>query len=58
MDKWALELHIRRSRPVSKLEFIKAKTAGKRVLDLGCVRHNASFALSDPDWLHAQISAS
>lgn len=55
MDKWALELRIRRSRPVSKLEFIKAKTTGKRVLDLGCVRHNASFALSDPNWLHAQI---
>jgi len=24
-------------------------------LDLGCVRHNADYALSDPNWLHRKI---
>lgn len=55
MDKWALNTLIRNGSTVNKLEFIKEKSKGKSVLDLGCVRHSSDFALSDPDWLHKHI---
>ena len=28
----------------------------KNVLDIGCIRHSAEFAVSDPNWLHKKIS--
>ena len=45
------------SSPVNKEEFIKHKCTGKKVLDLGCIRHSADFAIKDPDWLHGQIKS-
>lgn len=55
MDKWSLNALIKKGELVNKLSFIKRKAKGKSVLDLGCVRHNADFALSDPNWLHKHI---
>lgn len=55
MDKWSLNALINKAKAVNKLDFIKTKSKGKSVLDLGCVRHSADFALSDPNWLHKHI---
>lgn len=55
MDKWKLNDLIRKGKTVNKLQFIKNSAKGKSVLDLGCVRHNADFAFSDPNWLHKHI---
>lgn len=43
--------------PVDKEFFVMERCKGKSVLDLGCVRHNADFALSDPMWLHQKIKS-
>lgn len=40
---------------VNKLDFIKNKCRDKSVLDLGCVRHNATYSMSDPNWLHRHL---
>ena len=42
---------------VSKVDFIIEACRNKTVLDLGCIRHSAEFALSDPNWLHKHIKA-
>lgn len=55
MDKWSLNTLIKKGNVVNKLDFIKEKSKGKNVLDLGCVRHSADFALSDHNWLHKHI---
>ena len=41
--------------PVSKELFIQDACQGKVVLDMGCIRYNADFALHDPNWLHNKI---
>lgn len=40
---------------VNKVEFIKTACKDKDVLDLGCIRHSAEFALNDPNWLHTHL---
>lgn len=57
MAKYDLRRKISTSRPVKKVEFICNACKGKMVLDLGCVRHSADFALADPEWLHKKIKA-
>lgn len=48
---------IKGSKPVDKVTFIMERCKGMTVLDLGCVRHNADFAMSDPMWLHHKIKS-
>lgn len=55
MDKWMLTTLITKGNAVNKLDFVKERSKGKSVLDLGCVRHSADFALSDQNWLHKHI---
>jgi len=57
MDKFILAQKIKSSKVVDRGLFIQERCRGKRVLDLGCVRHNAAFALKDPDWLHKKIAS-
>ena len=40
---------------VDKNKKILELCKNKSVLDLGCIRHSADFALKDPNWLHKQI---
>ena len=54
-NRYALSEKIRASRTVSKEHFIQEACRNKTVLDLGCIRHSAEFALKDPDWLHNKI---
>lgn len=46
---------LRKTKPLNRISFIQEKCKGKRVLDLGCIRHSADFALRDPNWLHKKI---
>src|SRR3990172_3495588 len=55
MDRFALGYKIRTSEPINKEAFIQEKCRGKTVLDLGCIRHSAEFALGDLNWLHKKI---
>ncbi|NJN98370.1 MAG: methyltransferase domain-containing protein [Anaerolineales bacterium] len=57
MDKFALWKKAINSKPVNKVMFIEEKCRGKTVLDLGCVRHNADYAVKDPNWLHKKIQS-
>ncbi len=55
MDKYELASQLKNAKPVCKDIFIQQKCSGKSVLDLGCIRHNAEYALKDPNWLHQKI---
>jgi len=44
-----------KSTPVNNEAYIMESCNGKRVLDMGCVRHSAEFAISDPAWFHERI---
>src|SRR5262249_12891589 len=57
MTKFELVKKIKQSKPISKAAFIAEKCSGKKVLDMGCIRHNADVAMADPNWLHAKIKA-
>ena len=55
MDRFDLADMLRNTKPVDREAFICEKCRGKTVLDLGCIRHSAEFALTDPGWLHKKI---
>jgi len=55
MNKFELADMIKAAKPVNKESFIADMCAGKAVLDLGCIRHSAEFALKDATWLHKRI---
>jgi len=57
MTKYELRRKIAGSASVDKENFIQQSCAGKAVLDLGCIRHSAEFAVTDPDWLHEKIKS-
>jgi len=57
MNKFDLADMIKRTRPVNKESFISDRCKGKTVLDLGCIRHSAEWALKDTNWLHKRIKA-
>ncbi len=57
MDRFQLSERLSKSSPIKRVEFIQEKCRGKNVLDLGCIRHNLDFAISDPNWLHKKIKA-
>jgi len=57
MNKFELADMIKAAKPVNKESFIADMCAGKAVLDLGCIRHSAEFALKDASWLHEKIKA-
>ena len=57
MDKFKLTKLIERSREVVKEDFLQQRCHDKVVLDLGCIRHSAEFALKDPRWLHMLIKS-
>lgn len=46
---------IKRGEPIDKVRFICDFCRGKKVLDLGCVRHSADYSLNDPEWVHKRI---
>lgn len=54
-NKYELASRIKEAEPVMKETYIVNKCRNKMVLDLGCIRHNAEYALKDPAWLHAKI---
>ena len=54
-DRFTLAAMLRRAPVVEKERFIEDACRDKVVLDLGCVRHSAEFATSDPNWLHGRI---
>ena len=54
-DKFPLAKNIRKNTPVEKVEIICSYCRGKKVLDVGCVRHSADYALNHPNWLHRKI---
>lgn len=55
MDRFQLARMLKSSPPVGKEQFIEQCCRGKSVLDLGCIRHSAEFAATDPNWLHRRI---
>ncbi len=57
MNKFELADMIKKSKPVNRESFICDRCRGKVVLDLGCIRHTAEFALKDENWLHKRIKA-
>lgn len=57
MTKYELRKKITESAPIDKEKFIQGICTGKTVLDLGCIRHSADFALADPNWLHKKIKS-
>ena len=54
MERFYLSDLISKSQVIEKESFIKQKCKNKVVLDLGCIRHDASFA-NNPNWLHNEI---
>jgi len=54
MERFFLSDLISKSQVIEKESFIKQKCKNKVVLDLGCIRHDASFA-NNPNWLHNEI---
>ena len=54
-DKYIVAKNIKKNKPVDKVEFICNYCKGKKVLDLGCVRHSADYSLDDFNWLHKKI---
>jgi len=57
MNKFELADMIKRVKPVNRESFISDICSNKTVLDLGCIRHSAEFALKDANWLHKRIKA-
>lgn len=55
MNKYELARLCKTSQSVNKVEYIQTLCRDKTVLDLGCIRHSAGFAISDPNWLHKKI---
>jgi 2-polyprenyl-3-methyl-5-hydroxy-6-metoxy-1,4-benzoquinol methylase len=56
MTKFDLSRLLMKSKPIdSKIEYILKECKNRKVLDLGCIRHSADFALNDPNWLHKKI---
>lgn len=55
MDKFLLVEKIKNSKPIDREAFIQEICRDKRVLDLGCIQHNAEFALKNRRWLHKII---
>ena len=55
MNKFLLAEKVKNSGSVDKTEFLQEKCRNKRVLDLGCIRHDADSALNDPNWMHKKI---
>jgi len=54
-ERFAFAQEMRRAPAVDREKTIVELCRGKSVLDLGCVRHDASFCVSDPLWLHRLI---
>jgi SAM-dependent methyltransferase len=57
INKFEISHILKSSKAVDKVRFIEEASRGKVVLDLGCIRHNAEFAVKDPNWLHGKIKA-
>jgi len=57
IDPFRIARHLVHAPVVNKIRFLRDACRGKRVLDLGCVRHTAAFALKDPHWLHGIIAS-
>ncbi len=55
MNRFELAKFLVKSTPINKETFIENLCKNKVVLDLGCVRHTAEYALNDPNWLHKKI---
>jgi 2-polyprenyl-3-methyl-5-hydroxy-6-metoxy-1,4-benzoquinol methylase len=55
MDKYVLADKIKGSGAVDRELFVRERCRNKRVLDLGCIRHDAETALKDPNWMHKII---
>lgn len=55
MDRYELADYLKNSPVIEKTVFIQELCRNREVLDLGCIRHNADFAKSDPNWLHQKI---
>lgn len=55
IDKFLFASMLKRSEPVCKEDFIVERCIGKKVLDLGCIRHSAEYAMQDHNWLHRKI---
>jgi SAM-dependent methyltransferase len=55
MNGFELGRLMRDSRRIEKAPFILERCRGKSVLDLGCIRHSAEFAVKDPGWLHGKV---
>ena len=55
MDKFELAEMLKSAKPIDREVYISEACRGKSVLDLGCIRHSAEFALKDADWLHKKI---
>lgn len=54
-DKFELARLIRHAPVVDREDFILQTCTSQRVLDLGCIRHDAEYSLKDPEWLHRKI---
>lgn len=52
MNKLSVTDKLLSNKAVSKNKYILKLCEDKTVLDLGCIRHSAEFALRDPNWLH------
>ena len=57
MNKYDLIKLIRSNKPVDKTTFLENICDGKKVLDLGCIRHSADFSILDKNWLHGKLKA-
>lgn len=57
MTKYELRKKITESKPIDKELFIQNICNGKTVLDLGCIRHSADYAVADSNWLHKKIKS-
>ena len=55
MNRFELARHLKTSPPIDRIFIIQDLCRGKSVLDLGCIRHSATVALADPNWLHGKI---
>jgi SAM-dependent methyltransferase len=57
INKFTLASKLKNSKAIDKESFIEEKCRDKTVLDLGCIRHSADYALKDQNWLHKKIKA-
>ena len=57
IDKFVFSKNLINASVEDKVSFIERACSGRSVLDMGCVCHNAEFAVSDPNWLHKKIKA-